>query len=88
MTDNLYNEILKSDLNKMTLNDSQLFALKETYAREIIDGMDMDTLCQFAYDSLMDAFKDYTEDELKGEILELYDEEMLNNILEEVNTYA
>ena len=27
----------------------------------IIDGMDIDTLAQFAYDSIMDNLKDYEE---------------------------
>jgi len=46
----------------------------------IIDGMDMDTLCQLAYDLLMDAYKDCTEEEIRGEVLDLYDEETLESL--------
>ena len=32
------------------MNDSELLQLKENYANMIIDGMDMDSLCQMAFD--------------------------------------
>ena len=63
------------------MNDSELLQLKENYANMIIDGMDMDSLVQFAFDSIMDNMKDYTEDEIKEEVLELYDEEMLESLM-------
>jgi len=63
------------------MNDSDLLQLKENYANMIIDGMDMDSLVQFAFDSIMDNMKDYTEDEIKEEVLELYDEEMLESLM-------
>jgi len=50
----------------------------------IIDGMDMDTLLTLAYDLLMDAYKESTEEDIKEEILDLYDEEMLNDLMENV----
>ena len=68
-----------SDPNIM--NDSQLFTLKENYANMIIDGMDMDYLCQMAFDLLLDAYQDLNEEELKAEILDLYDEEMLESLM-------
>ena len=63
------------------MNDSELFQLKENYANMIIDGMDMDSLVQFAFDSIMDNMKDYTEDEIKEEVIDLYDEEMLESLM-------
>ena len=63
------------------MNDSELFQLKENYANMIIDGMDMDSLVQFAFDSIMDNMKDYTEDEIKEEVLEFYDEEMFESLM-------
>ena len=63
------------------MNDSELLQLKENYTNMIIDGMDMDSLVQFAFDSIMDNMKDYTEDEIKEEVLELYDEEMLESLM-------
>ena len=32
------------------MNNEQLNQLKENYANMIIDGMDMDTLCQMAFE--------------------------------------
>ena len=63
------------------MNDSELLQLKENYANMIIDGMDMDSLCQMAFDLLMDAYKDCTEDDIKEEVLDLYDEEMLESLM-------
>ena len=47
----------------------------------IIDGMDMDTLITFAFDSIMGNIETWTEDEVKGEILDLYDEETLEGLM-------
>ncbi len=47
----------------------------------IIDGMDMDCLIQMCYDLLMDSYKDSTEEELKEEIVDLYDDEMLADLM-------
>jgi hypothetical protein len=63
------------------MNDSELLQLKENYANMIIDGMDMDSLCQMAFDLLLDAYKDCTEDDMKEEIVDLYDEEMLESLM-------
>ena len=64
----------------MTMNESDLFTLKENYVNMIIDGMDMDSLVQFAFDSIMDNIKDWDEDDIKEEILECYDEEMWEDL--------
>ena len=65
------------------MNDAELFALKENYANHIIDGMDVDSLAQMAYDFLLDAYKDCTEDEMIEEIKDLYDEETLLDLIPE-----
>jgi len=75
----LYSEILKYE--NMPLSESQLFTLKENYASMIIDGMDMDDMYQMCFDMLMDAYKDCTEDDIKGEVIELYDEEVLEGLM-------
>ena len=62
------------------MTDSDLYTLKENYCNMIIDGMDMDSLCQMAHDLLMDAYKDCTENELTEEILDLYDEDTLKDL--------
>ena len=64
-----------------TMNESDLLQLKENYINMIIDGMDMDSLCQMAYDLLMDSYQECTEEQMKEEIKDLYDEEMLNDLM-------
>ena len=63
------------------MNPEQLNKLKESYIEMILDGMDMDSLVQFAFDNIMDNIKDWDEDDVKEEILECYDEEMLNDLM-------
>jgi len=65
------------------MNDSELFTLKENYINHIIDGMDMDSLCQLAFDLLLDSYQECTEDEMINEIKDLYDEETLIDLLPE-----
>jgi hypothetical protein len=63
------------------MNNEQLNQLKENYANMILDGMDMDDLCQMAFDFLMEEYKDCTEEQMKEEVLDLYDEEMLESLM-------
>ena len=63
------------------MNDSELLQLKENYANMIIDGMDMDDMYQMCFDMLMDAYKDCTEEDIKEEVIDLYDEEVLESLL-------
>ena len=48
--------------------------LVERYAEQILDSMDMKTMEQFVYDTLVENLTDYTEDELITEISETYPE--------------
>lgn len=74
----LYTEILKYEHGP--LSESDLFTVKENYANMIIDGMDMDSLCQFAFDSIIANLNDYNEDDLREEVLQNYDEETLHSL--------
>ena len=65
------------------MNNAELFALKENYAAHIVEGMDVDSLAQMAYDLLLDAYKDCSEDEIIKEIKDLYDEETLIDLIPE-----
>jgi len=69
----------------VTMNESDLQQLKENYINMIIDGMDMDSLCQMAFDLLLDSYQDASEDEMLEEIKDLYDEETLIDLLPEAN---
>jgi hypothetical protein len=44
--------------------------------------MDMDTLMQMAHDLLMDAYDSASEEDMKDEILDLYDNEVLDSLME------
>lgn len=65
----------------MTFTTEQLDQLKVNYAEMIVDGMDMKTLCQFAVESIEQNMKDWDEEDVKSEILDLYGEETLEDLL-------
>lgn len=71
----------------MTQSPSEfdLFHLKENYVNHIIDGMDMDCLVQMAHDLLMDAYEKCTWDEVTEEIVDLYDEDTLIDLIPDAN---
>ena len=68
-------------MTKVSPTESELFSLKENYANHIIDGMDMDTLVQFAFDNLIEYFKDHTWDDMCEEIKDLYDADTLIDLI-------
>ena len=63
------------------MNDEQLDKLKDDYAYHIVDGMDMDSLITFAVETIAQNMETWTEEEVKEEIIDLYDEETLNDLL-------
>ena len=73
MTD-LYNEILK--YNQMTFNRDELI---DNYAHTIVEGMDLDTLVQFAYDMLVENLSELTDEKLLEEVSE-YNPELLEDV--------
>lgn len=77
----LYNEVLKSERTPMT--SAQLMQLKEAYAYMIVDDMDVKTLMQMAIDTITENLQSYTAEELQDEIVDLYDEEVLNSLIAE-----
>jgi hypothetical protein len=66
------------------MEKEQLQALIYNYANFVIDNIDMDTLLQFAFDSLIAEYNEYSETELINEIKELYDEDVFNLLMENV----
>ena len=75
---------LPNPKSKMTMNNEQLAQFKYNYCERIIEDMDMDTLMTLAHDLLMDSYQSCTEEEIKDEILDLYDEEVLSDLMENV----
>ena len=56
----------------MTENIVNRDELQENMINRIIDGMDMDGLCQLAYDYLSENYDKYSVDELITEVEEFY----------------
>ena len=65
----------------MTMTNEQLTEFKSNYVEFIIEHMDNKTLETMCYDLLMDAYEMTPEDEIKAEILDLYDDSILNAIV-------
>jgi len=63
------------------MTEKQLDTLKDNYALHIVDGMDLSDLITFAVESIAHNMETWTEDEIKGEILDHYGEETLNVLL-------
>ena len=68
----------------MTLSQEQLSKLIEAYAHDVVDSMDVRDLCAFAIDTIIDNMDGMSESEVLQEIRDLYDEDVLNNLLESV----
>ena len=66
-------------------NEFDLFHLKENYINHVIDGMDVDTLAQLAHDMLMDSYDKLTWDEVTDEIVNLYGEDTLVDLIPYAN---
>jgi hypothetical protein len=66
----------------MTLTTEQLSKLVENYASHIVDGLDLESLEQMVFDLLVREYKTYSEDEIVGEIKELYGDELVVDLLE------
>ena len=64
------------------MNDEQLDKLKENYANLIVDGMDMNDLWTFAVEGIIHNMEKWDEEDVKEEIIDLYDEETLTDLME------
>jgi len=56
-------------------------ALVDNYVNHIIDGMDMDCLLQMCYDLLTREYEKLSWDEITEEIVDLYDEDTLIDLI-------
>ena len=52
----------------MQLNSDRRNDLIEAYAEQLVDGMDVKTLMQFAYDNICENLTEYSDSELIGDI--------------------
>ena len=55
-------------------------SLRDRYISYQLDNMDSDSIYQLAYDLLLDGYSDSTDDDIRDEIVENYDEETLKQL--------
>jgi hypothetical protein len=63
------------------MNKTQLDRFKYNYAEIIVEGMDMNTLINFAVEHIERNMKDWDEEDVKSEILDYYGEETLKDLM-------
>ena len=69
----------------MTLNKEQFAQLVENYVSHIVDGMDTETMQQMVFDLLTREYETYTEEQIVGEIVDLYGEDMVEELVPAVS---
>ena len=70
------------------MNREQLDQFKANYANLIVDGMDMETLEQFAVEMIEQNMSQWDEDDVKEEILDYYGEETLADLMPVLESQA
>jgi hypothetical protein len=68
----------------MTLKKEQFSKLVENYASHIMEGLDSASLEMMCFDLLTREYETYTEEEILGEIEELYGEEVATEFYNDV----
>jgi hypothetical protein len=66
----------------MTLTKEQFAQLVENYVSHVVDGMDIETMQVMVYDLLVREYETYTQEQIVNEIVEIYDEDMLAELME------
>ena len=56
----------------MKLTPEERDKLQDDYVHQIVDDMDIKTLCTFVYDSISGSLDDYSTEELITEVKEYY----------------
>ena len=62
-------------------NEADRFQLVENYVEHIVDGMDTDSLAAMVVDLLTREYEKLTWDEITEEIVDLYDEDTLIDLI-------
>jgi hypothetical protein len=68
----------------MTLNKAQLV---ENYVSYLMEGLDTESLELMVFDLLTREYETYTEEQIVGEIEELYGEEVAQDLVESVSGF-
>ena len=70
-------------LTMIVLNNDQQDKLIEQYVELVVDGMDMDSLLQYAKDGITEYMVKLTKEELKEEV-DNYDDELFDELVDNV----
>ena len=65
----------------MTLNKAQFTQFVENYVSQIVEGLDVDQLATIAFDLLVREYETYTEEQIVGEVTDIYGEEFAQELL-------
>jgi hypothetical protein len=76
MSPDLYTEIIKSTQMTNTFDRDSLI---EEYAQQVVDGMDLDTLISFAFDTICERMDEMNDNEIVNEVNEYYPELLEQN---------
>ena len=68
----------------MALTSNQLQQITEAYAEAIVDGMDIKTMEQFVFDTIVENMSNDNESEILGQVSDYYDDEELAELIKEV----
>ena len=71
----------------MTLNKAQFTQFVENYVSQIVEGLDVEQLAIITFDLLVREYETYTEEQIVGEIEELYGEEFAQDLVESVSGF-
>ena len=69
----------------MTLNKAQFEQFVEIYVAHIIEGLDNASMESMLFDLLFKEYETYTEQQILGEVTEIYGEEFATELLESVD---
>jgi len=67
--------------NKLMLTNTQFDQLKKEYATLMMDSMDIKSMEQFVFDTIYDNLEMAKEDELKEDIKDMYGDDVLTDLL-------
>jgi len=72
-------------MTQVAPTEADRFQLVENYVDHIIDGMDTDSLVSMVRDLLLNEYEKLTWDEVTEEIVDLYDENTLIDLIPDAN---
>ena len=72
----------------MTLTKEQFNQFVENYVAQIVEGLDVESLESMVTDLLTREYETHTEEQIVGEITEIYGEEFATELLESVDPHV